>query len=152
MGGAFCISLLCWLMYLSTMSYECVRQRGLFDCGTACLTALLRYHGLAVSAKHPNFRIKGFGVSFYELVSFTTTFGFESLIYKTTDLKSLSYPCIVSVKFLGFRHYWLVYESRGDVLIVMDPALGKLSFIRKKIFSTLWTGVFMCIRPKVVST
>ena len=46
------------------MSYECVRQRGLFDCGTACLTALLRYHGLAVSAKHPNFRIKGFGVSF----------------------------------------------------------------------------------------
>lgn len=152
MGAAFCSSLLCRLMDLSTMSYECVRQRGLFDCGTACLTALLRYHGVAISYKYQIFQIKGFGASFYELVNFTNTFGFESLIYKTTDLKSLSYPCIVSVKFLGFRHYWLVYESRGDVLVVMDPALGKLSFIRKKTFSTFWTGVFMCIRPKVVTT
>lgn len=139
-------------MDLSTLSYECVRQRGLFDCGTACLTALLRYHGVAVNAKVPLYKVKGFGTSFYELVQLAKSLGFESLIYKTTDIKSLSYPSIVSIRFFGFRHYWLVYESRDAWLMVMDPAMGKLVRVRKKTFAALWTGVFMCIRPQGLTT
>ncbi|MGA0012627.1 MAG: cysteine peptidase family C39 domain-containing protein, partial [Flavobacteriaceae bacterium] len=62
------------------------------------------------------------------------------------------YPSIVSIRFFGFRHYWLVYESRDTWLMVMDPAIGRLARVRKKTFATLWTGVFMCIKPKGLTT
>jgi len=45
-----------------------------------------------------------------------------------------------------------VYESRDTWLMVMDPAIGKLVRVRKKTFATLWTGVFMCIKPKGLTT
>lgn len=134
------------------MSYECVRQRGLFDCGTACLTALLRYHGVVLDPKGMIYRQQVGGTTFFELIQLAKSFGFESMVYQTRDLKSLSYPCIVVIKFFGFRHYWLVYESRGAVLVVMDPALGRLALIRKRTFTWLWTGVFMIIRPQEVTT
>jgi len=101
-----------------------------------------------VNAKSQIYKVKGLGTSFYELVELAKSFGFESLIYKTTDIKSLSYPSIVSIRFFGFRHYRLVYESRDTYLMVMDPAMGKLVRVRKKTFAALWTGVFMCIRPQ----
>jgi hypothetical protein len=52
------------------------------------------------------------------------------------------------MRFLGFRHYWLVYESRGETLLVMDPALGKIAVVRKKMFVALWSGIFMIVRQE----
>jgi ABC-type bacteriocin/lantibiotic exporter with double-glycine peptidase domain len=135
-------------MDASKLSYEVVRQKGLFDCGAACLTALLRYHGLSIYSKQLNLYSKGFGVTLYELLQGAQRFGFKGSVYQASDLKSLLFPCIVPMRFLGFRHYWLVYESRGETLLVMDPALGKIAVVRKKMFVALWSGIFMIVRQE----
>ena len=139
-------------MDASKLSYEVVRQTGLFDCGAACLTALLRYHGLSILSKQLNLYSKGFGTSLYELLQVAQRFGFKGTVYQASDLKSMLFPCIVPMRFLGFRHYWLVYESRGDVLLVMDPALGKIAAVRKRMFVALWSGIFMIVGKKESNT
>ena len=132
-------------MDTSKLSYEVVRQKGLFDCGAACLTALLRYHGLTIFSNQLNLNSKGFGTTLYELLQGAQHYGFKGSVYQASDLKSMLFPCIVPMRFLGFRHYWLVYESRGEIFLVMDPALGKITVVRKKMFVALWSGVFMIV-------
>lgn len=132
-------------MDVSKLNYEVVRQKGLFDCGAACLTALLRYHGLSILSKQLKLDSKGFGTTLYELLQGAQRFGYKATVYQTSDLKSMLFPCIVPMRFLGFRHYWLVYELRGEVLLVMDPALGKIAAVRKKMFVVMWSGIFMIV-------
>jgi ATP-binding cassette subfamily B protein len=129
-----------------------IRQRDISDCGAACLASICGFYGLYV----PVSRIRQYaqtdqkGTSVYGIVEAASRMNLLAKGMKS-DYESLRYttlPAIVHVIVNDrLAHYYVLVSAGAKSVVVMDPAIGKLVKISRKIFCQSWTGVIVLIIP-----
>ena len=123
-----------------------VKQRSLFDCGTACLSSLFLYHGLFFSLPKRNKRWTGY--SLYELFKLADQQGIQALVYRSPSLDTNCIPCLVQFNFMGIEHYVVVCGYRSHKIQIMDLSIGCIYWISKTKFERLWSRFFLVLSEK----
>lgn len=136
--------------------YPFVKQRGIKDCGPACVQMILKsYHGYVNMDKlsemmHTNQN----GTTAYNIKETLNCLGFKSAGIKSQDVLNLKLPCIAHVTNGSYKHYIVIYKvnKKRKTLLIADPAtnIKKVSFQE---FYQIWSGVTIQMRPesKIVS-
>ena len=127
--------------------YPWIRQQEETDCGAACLAMISRYYGirLSVGRLREVANVGREGASMYNLANGAEQIGYVTRAIRTDDahLEGLELPAIAHWK--GY-HYVVLYEVRGDRVIVGDPGIGLLKMSREE-FNEGWTGRLLSLSP-----
>ena len=132
--------------------YPFVKQRGIKDCGPACVQMILKYyHGYVNMNKLSEMTntIQN-GTTAYHIKETIKLLGFKSYGIKSSDILTLKLPCIAHVILNGsYKHYIVIYKvnPKRKTLIIADPAttLRKMSFEE---FTKIWSGVTIQMYPE----
>jgi ATP-binding cassette subfamily B protein len=120
--------------------YPFYRQLDETDCGAASLAMISRYYGvsLRIGKLRDLANVGHEGASLYSLAAAAEKLGYATRAIRTdfSHLESLDLPAIVHWQ--GY-HYIVLYEVKGDRVVVGDPAIGLLKMSRKE-FEEGWTG------------
>ncbi len=131
------------------------RQRGLVDCGPACLRMIARHHGRSLPLAHLR-RLcdpDAAGTTLLDLGRAAEAIGFRTMAvavdYETLHGK-LPLPCIA---FLDRRHYVVAHEATGRGVRIADPSRGEAEVGRDE-FLLRWgahgeggKGVVLLLEP-----
>ncbi|MCD8107569.1 MAG: peptidase domain-containing ABC transporter [Oscillospiraceae bacterium] len=127
-----------------------VKQHDQRDCGAACLSMISAYYGLKqpLSKYRELTKTDRMGTNLYGLVDGANKIGLEAQASSGTpeDLFSgissgeINFPFIAHIVSDGaLLHYIVVFEIKNGILVVGDPAKGKMR-IDIETFVNLWTG------------
>ena len=137
--------------------YPFVKQRGIKDCGPACVQMILKYyHGYVNMDKLSEMmNTNQNGTTAYNIKETLNQLGFKSAGIKSQDVLNLKLPCIAHVIVSGsYKHYIVIYKvnTKRKTVFIADPAttLKAMSF---QDFYQIWSGVTIQMRPvsKIVS-
>lgn len=124
-----------------------VRSAARADCGVAALTAVCRFHGHDVTASAIRALLAPGpdGVALIDLARAARALGFHARTVKASrrNLDTLRLPAIVHV---DGRHWVVVYGLEPGVVLVSDPARGRLTLDRGE-FESRWSGYAALIAP-----
>jgi subfamily B ATP-binding cassette protein HlyB/CyaB len=127
--------------------YPWLPQHDETDCGAAALAMIARFHGvkLSVGRLRETANIGREGTSMYSLALAAETIGFTCRAVKTdfSHLAGLPLPAVAHWK--GY-HYLVLYEVKGERVLVGDPALGLVPMSRQE-FEAAWTGRLLLLTP-----
>src|SRR5574344_1393725 len=105
-----------------------VMQNGYKDCGPSCLLSIMKYYGLEASHEEVSYILKTNidGTNAYNIINGSKSFGFDGygIHYSYEEIvdNKISFPIIAHVLKDGMYHFIVIYESRNDYLLVMDPS------------------------------
>jgi ABC-type bacteriocin/lantibiotic exporter with double-glycine peptidase domain len=119
------------------------------ECGAACLTMILNYHGRKTSVSEcRDFCDPGRdGLTAQTIVKVARNFGLRAKAY-TVNLKNIKYLQLPAIIHWNFNHYLIVEKfTRGRVEIV-DPAVGYRRLTIDE-FDIGFTGVALTFEPGV---
>jgi len=129
-----------------------VLQRGLSDCGPACLASVAAYYGRAVSLaqirEYANTQKTGTTIS--DLISAAEKLGFYAKGVKGPfeSIKHLAKPLIAHLKSTKSANHFVTILIFTDWSIIMiDPAFGKTISMDHGEFKKRWTGVLLLLEP-----
>ena len=132
--------------------YPFYAQHSVSDCGAACLVMVGRYwhkkfslHRLRELAA-----VNRSGSSLKGLVTAAETIGFNTKPVKAT-LSQLAKQRLPAIVHWEGNHYIVVYEIKGDRVIVGDPAIGQRD-LGKREFLAGWTGYALLLEPTTLLT
>jgi len=128
-----------------------VKQNYDYSCGSAALATLLKFHlGEDFSEQQVIYGMLQHGdakriqerraFSLLDMKKFVTVLGYEANGYRATmeDLASSEYwPCIVPIKFFGYRHFVVVKGIHKGHIFVADPWRGHSSYTVPQ-FKKIW--------------
>lgn len=126
------------------------------DCGVAALASIAKFYGSDFSLAHLRELAKTNkeGTTALGIVKAANEMGFETRAIQADktlfDMSDVPYPFIVHVNKEGkLQHYYVVYQTRKDYLIIGDPDPSvKITKMSKKRFFSEWTGVAIFLAPK----
>lgn len=126
------------------------------DCGVAALASIAKFYGSDFSLAHLRELAKTNkeGTTALGIVKAADEMGFETRPVQADktlfDMSDVPYPFIVHVNKEGkLQHYYVVYQTRKDYLIVGDPDPSvKITKMSKERFFSEWTGVAIFLAPK----
>ncbi|MEM6796514.1 MAG: peptidase domain-containing ABC transporter, partial [Acidobacteriota bacterium] len=125
-----------------------IRQTSNADCGAACLTMVLAWHGKHVALDEVR-QVAGVdrdGSDAYSLLRAGRYYGLSGRgvkIEQVEDLEALPSGAILHWRF----HHFVVFERLvGDDVRVLDPALGRRAIPREE-FSRSFTGIGLTLEP-----
>ena len=131
--------------------YPFVKQRGIKDCGPACVQMILKYyHGYVNMDKLSEMMTTNqYDTTAYHINETLKLLGLKSYGIKSSDILTLKLPCIAHVILNGsYKHYIVIYKvnPKRKTLIIADPAttLRKMSFEE---FTKIWSGVTIQMYP-----
>ena len=131
--------------------YPYVKQRGLKECGPACLQMILKYyHGyVGIDKLSEMMNTNQNGTTAYNMNETLKSLGFNSIGLKTNNISDLKTPCIAHVIINhSYKHYIVIYKVnlKKKTLLVADPAtsLKQMTF---KEFKQIWSGVVIQMYP-----
>ena len=129
-----------------------VLQRGLSDCGPACLASVAAYYGLFVSVTEikKNTVNNRNGITIKELISSAEKLGFVAKGAKGNieSIKMIPKPFIAHLKLRNsIFHFVSIIDLNDSELLMMDPAIGKTKPIKYSEFLADWTGVVVLLEP-----
>ena len=135
--------------------YPFVRQRGLSDCGPACILMILKYYGGYVSLDKLSDMLytSNKGTTAYHMVDVLRSLGFNSDGYRHDNLSYIDCPCIALLNIHSYNHYVVIYkiDFEKSVLVIGDPSKGiiKMGFNE---FLSYFDGVVisMTLKQKLV--
>ena len=128
-----------------------VKQNYDYSCGSAALATLLKHHlgepfdeqqvirGLLKHGDVQRIQERR-AFSLLDMKKFVTALGYEANGYKAdmSDLASSEYwPCIVPIKFFGYRHFIVVKGIHKGHVFVADPWRGHSSYTTDQ-FKKIW--------------
>ncbi len=126
-----------------------ILQTSTVECGAACLTMILNYHGRKVRFAEcvECIRPGRDGTKAEALARVARDFGLRVKAYtiEPEDLKYLELPAIVHWK---FNHYLVVERWSANRITVIDPAVGRRRLTKKE-FEEWFTGVVLSFEPSV---
>ncbi|MBR3199169.1 MAG: ATP-binding cassette domain-containing protein [Bacilli bacterium] len=131
--------------------YPFVKQRGLKDCGPACILMILKYYGGYISLDKLSDMLctNNKGTTAYHMVEVLKSLGFDSEGYKYKDFSLIKCPCIALINIDSYNHYVVIYEInfKKKYLIIGDPSKGiiKMNFDE---FLSIFTGVIISMTLK----
>lgn len=139
-------------------SYKCtfVPQIDARDCGVAALASIAKFYGSDFSLAHLRELAKTNkeGTTALGIVKAANEMGFETRPVQADktlfDMSDVPYPFIVHVNKEGkLQHYYVVYQTKKDYLIIGDPDPSvKITKMSKERFFSEWTGVAIFLAPK----
>ena len=126
------------------------------DCGVAALASIAKFYGSDFSLAHLRELAKTNkeGTTALGIVKAANEMGFETRAIqadkKLFDMSDVPYPFIVHVNKEGkLQHYYVVYQTKKDYLIIGDPDPSvKITKMSKERFFSEWTGVAIFLAPK----
>ncbi|MBJ8326063.1 peptide cleavage/export ABC transporter [Streptococcus pacificus] len=126
------------------------------DCGVAALASVSKFYGSDYSLAHLRELAKTNkeGTTALGIVKAANQMGFETRAIQADmslfDMDDVPYPFIVHVNKEGkLQHYYVVYQSKKNYLIIGDPdPTVKITKMPKERFETEWTGVAIFLAPK----
>lgn len=126
------------------------------DCGVAALASIAKFYGSDFSLAHLRELAKTNkeGTTAFGIVKAADEMGFETRPVQADktlfDMSDVPYPFIVHVNKEGkLQHYYVVYQTRKDYLIIGDPDPSvKITKMSKERFFSEWTGVAIFLAPK----
>ena len=122
----------------------CYKQKQLFDCGCACIAGLLNqlkieynYHEILVNSKKTTF-----GSNYLGLKICLDVFGVNSNVYECSikDLCRNQSTKIIKLKLFFLKHFVPFLGETTKSYVIMEPSIGRIMKIQKKIFELVWTG------------
>ena len=128
------------------------KQHDITDCGPACLSYVLHWHGLNMPIAKIR-QIAGTsqsGTTALGLVETAESCGCEAkgLRCKVEDLNALPLPAIAHiVTSKGLQHFVVICNVGKKSLRVMDPAIGKVEIWSMESFCADWTNVVIVLSP-----
>ncbi|VFQ45238.1 C39 family peptidase [Desulfoluna butyratoxydans] len=128
-----------------------VKQQYDYSCGSAALATLLKFHfGEQFTEQQVIWGLLKYGdverikerraFSLLDMKKFVTVLGYEANGYTASieDLASAEYwPCIVPIKFFGYRHFVVVKGIHRGHVFVADPWRGHSSYTVPQ-FKNIW--------------
>ena len=126
------------------------------DCGVAALASIAKFYGSDFSLAHLRELAKTNkeGTTALGIVKAADEMGFETRPVQADktlfDMSDVPYPFIVHVNKEGkLQHYYVVYQTKKDYLIVGDPDPSvKITKMSKERFFSEWAGVAIFLAPK----
>ena len=126
------------------------------DCGVAALASIAKFYGSDFSLAHLRELAKTNkeGTTALGIVKAADEMGFETRPVQADktlfDMSDVPYPFIVHVNKEGkLQHYYVVYQTRKDYLVIGDPDPSvKITKMSKERFFSEWTGVAIFLAPK----
>lgn len=126
------------------------------DCGVAALASIAKFYGSDFSLAHLRELAKTNkeGTTALGIVKAADEMGFETRPVQADktlfDMSDVPYPFIVHVNKEGkLQHYYVVYQTKKDYLIIGDPDPSvKITKMSKERFFSEWTGVSIFLAPK----
>lgn len=126
------------------------------DCGIAALASIAKFYGSDFSLAHLRELAKTNkeGTTALGIVKAADEMGFETRPVQADktlfDMSDVPYPFIVHVNKEGkLQHYYVVYQTKKDYLIIGDPDPSvKITKMSKERFFSEWTGVAIFLAPK----
>ena len=131
--------------------YPYVKQRGLKDCGPACVAMILKYYGgyVNIDKLSEMMYTNQNGTTAYHINETLKVLGFNSMGLKNNNLESLKLPCIAHVIINhSYKHYIVIYKinHKKKTLLIADPAIS-LKQITFEEFLKIWSGITIQMYP-----
>ncbi|AFY32104.1 cysteine peptidase family C39 domain-containing protein [Calothrix sp. PCC 7507] len=127
--------------------YPFIQQQSSSDCGAACLAMISQYWGkrLSLNTLRNLARVDRLGASLQGLAAAAQTLGYDALPVRASlsKLESYSNPWIAHWQGI---HYVVVWQVKGDRILIADPAIGKRWLMRSR-FEASWTGYALLLDP-----
>lgn len=141
---------------MTSYKHTFVPQIDARDCGVAALASIAKFYGSDFSLAHLRELAKTNkeGTTALGIVKAADEMGFETRPVQADktlfDMSDVPYPFIVHVNKEGkLQHYYVVYQTRKDYLIIGDPDPSvKITKMSKERFFSEWTGVAIFLAPK----
>lgn len=131
--------------------YPFIKQKGLKDCGPACILMILKYYDGYISLDKLSDMLctSNKGTTAYHMVEVLKSLGFDSDGFKYKDISSLKCPCIALINIDSYNHYVVIYEInfKRKYLIIGDPSKGIVK-MRFNEFLSYFTGVIITVTLK----
>ncbi len=126
------------------------------DCGVAALASIAKYYGSDYSLAHLRELAKTNkeGTTALGIVNASKEMGFETRAIQADmtlfGMDDIPYPFIAHVNKEGkLQHYYVVYQSKKDHIIIGDPdPTVKVTKMTKERFASEWTGVAIFLAPE----
>lgn len=137
--------------------YKYTPQVDMRDCGVAALATVAKHFGSVFSIAHLRELAKTDreGTTALGLVKAAEALNFDTRVLQADmtlfDMDDVPYPFIAHVNKDGkLLHYYVVYASKKDKLIIADPDpdVGVIKMSKEK-FASEWTGVSIFLAPSV---
>ena len=125
-----------------------VMQLETLECGAACLSMILAYHGkwLPLESVRMDCGVSRDGSNAKNIVKAAQNYGLKAKAYKfePEDLKKKnSFPCIIH---WNFNHFVVLCGFKGNNAVINDPARGKV-IVSESELDEAFTGVCLCFEP-----
>jgi ATP-binding cassette, subfamily B, bacterial HlyB/CyaB len=135
-----------------TRRYPYYAQQSASDCGAACLVMVGRYWGKQFSLNRLRelARVNRSGSLLKGLINAAETLGFVTRPVKAS-LDQLAKQQLPAIAHWEGNHYIVVYEIKGDRVVVGDPALGQRTLTARE-FQAGWTDYALLLQPTVLLT
>ena len=130
-----------------TRRYPFFQQQSAADCGAACLVMVGRYWGkrFSINRLREVANVDRNGASLRSLATAAESIGFTARPVKAS-LDKLAEQNLPAIVHWEGKHYIVVYEVKGDRIIVADPAISQLSLTHAQ-FNAGWTGYTLLLQP-----
>lgn len=126
------------------------------DCGAACLTSIIKYHGIKVNLNDIRRKLAfgKEGANMLGISDIANTYGLVTDTYQgdIDDLtaciltQEIEFPFIVHVELSNHSgHFLIVKKIKGNMISIFDPAEGNRKIDLDK-FISIWTGYVMTFR------
>ncbi|MGR5978843.1 cysteine peptidase family C39 domain-containing protein [Bacillus cereus] len=121
---------------------EFIEQMEHSECGLACVTMLLRYHGRNISLENirEEFGVPKGGNNLAHLQIIFRKYGIETKGLRINDVKKLKEVVTPFICFWENKHFIVIEKVKQNKILIVDPAKGRMwiDFEEfKKLFSQL---------------
>lgn len=124
-----------------------IGQQSSSDCGAACLSMVGRYWGkqFGINYLRNLAQVGRSGASLKSLAKAAESLGFQARPVRAS-LSRLVEQTIPWIAHWQGDHYVVVYQVKGDRMLIADPAIGKKTLSRQE-FQAGWTGYALLLEP-----
>ncbi|MEI2582015.1 cysteine peptidase family C39 domain-containing protein [Scytonema sp. PRP1] len=124
-----------------------IQQQSSSDCGAACLAMISRYWGkrFSLNTLRNLAQTDRLGASLSDLADAAQNLGYQALPVRGS-LNALELQKRPWIAHWQGIHYVVVWQVKGDRVLICDPAIGKRSLTRQE-FEENWTQYALCLSP-----
>ena len=125
-----------------------IRQVAETDCGAACLTMVLAYHGkrLRLDEIREARGVDRDGVDAYRLLQTGRHYGLRGRGVQVEDIENLKFLTPGTVLHWGFHHFVVFERLDADGAHIVDPGMGRRVLSREDI-GRFFTGIAIAFEP-----
>jgi ATP-binding cassette subfamily B protein len=127
--------------------YPFIQQQSSSDCGAACLAMVSQYWGkrFSLNTLRNLAQVDKTGASLPGLAAAAETLGYDTVTVRAS-LSKLEWQTTPWIAHWQEIHYVVVWQIKGDRVIISDPAIGKRSLTREE-FAANWTEYAVILHP-----